>query len=851
MIPILFEKNSTNFTTNGMGRLSDAITCTVTEERNGSYELYMEYPEGGIHEKELETDRIIYARPAVFSSDQPFRIYKITKPLNKRFKVYARHISYDLAYISVMPFGTALSATQALQKMVQYAERMGSFSLGSITVSAAGTFVADVPASFRNMIGGKKGSILDTFGGELEWDGFKIKLLASRGTNRGLTLRYGKNISDISQGKNIDYTVTGITPYYKDGNDKVLTLPEKSVYKSGVSYSTPTRTQILDCGSLIDEQSIRETNPEDTEEQIETRLISAMRTAAQSYANANLSGVPDSTIEVSFVDLGATEEYKDNSALFTQAGICDTVGVYYERLGISVNAKIIKTEYNVLLERFNKLTIGKPKSNLSGKLNDTAKAASDIAAGTQGLVSAVREISSLDALQKALQAQIAAQGYAAAQDATNLNAAKGYADQQDAANLDASKSYTNSKASSTLSSANSYADAKAASALSTAKGYTDTQITTNVNIVKQYADQQAAAAVNTAAQNAAAAIAANSDLITGVDGGYVLINRDVNDKPFEILIMDNPDVSRARKIWRWNQNGLGYSSTGYNGTYKTALSAAGIFNTEFIAANTLSGQTIQAGTLDAGKITTGTLTAALIKTGVLQDAAGINLINMLTGEFSLANGNFFYSVGADYIQLTNKLSIRLAGIPLAGNPFFWYYSADAPSADNGVYYGTRKVAANKITAINDSGAAGQIGPNLNSEVKPKITTLSMVVVQHPYSTTIIGKVRYNNTAPLNFVGNIPPAAVDAPDIGIAVVASYADSASAKYSLALRTYQIGANAYSGTQSWKNGVINTDTAHSVAVPKNKDFVFTITYPSLEIPYDKFLSGQYDKTVRYFGD
>lgn len=570
MIPILFEKTETSFTTNGVGRLSDAISCIVTEERNGAYELEMEYVEGGAHSAEIDIDSIIFAKPAAYSTDQPFRVYKITKPLNRRFKIYARHISYDLANIIVMPCGPYYGASTALAGMAANTTGMEGFTIGTVTASQTGTFIVNAPASFRNWIGGREGSILDIYGGELEWDKKVVKLHQSRGTNRGLTLRYGKNISDISQDQDNGWTVTGLVPFYKDANEVVLTLPEKAVYKSGASYSTPTRLNSLDCQSMIDEQAIREANPDDTEAQIEGKLISAMRTAAQAYADANLTGVPDASIVVSFINLGDTEEYKAEKSLFTQAGLCDTVTVYFERLGIQAQEKIIKTVYNTLLERFESLTIGKTRANLGDKFGSISASVSGSAAATE----------------------------------------------KHAADM---------------------------------------------------AAEREAEAIAAAEANAAAAIATNTALITGVDGGYVRINRDSNGKPYEILIMDNPDIAQAVKLWRWNINGLGYSETGYNGTYTSALSMAGIFNTDFIAANTLSGTKIIAGTLDAGKITTGTLDASLIKTGLLEDYAGKNFINMLTGAFSLCSGNMVYDLNdGDYIQLANNLSLKLNGIPLAG-----------------------------------------------------------------------------------------------------------------------------------------------------------------------------------------
>ena len=47
MIPVLYRANATEFTTFGLGALSDAISCEVTEERNGAFELVMKYPTTG------------------------------------------------------------------------------------------------------------------------------------------------------------------------------------------------------------------------------------------------------------------------------------------------------------------------------------------------------------------------------------------------------------------------------------------------------------------------------------------------------------------------------------------------------------------------------------------------------------------------------------------------------------------------------------------------------------------------------------------------------------------------------------------------------------------------------------
>ena len=572
MTPILFEYNETSFITNGIGRLSDATSCIVTEERNGAYELTLEYPEGGQHANDIEIERIIWAKPAALMDPQPFRIYKITKLLNQLFKVYAHHISYDLNYITVNPCGPYASNLLALQGMVANTNGIGNFVLGTVGSGPTANFEVTEPASFRNWMGGREGSILDVYGGELEWDKFTINLLAARGIDRGLVLRYGKNITDISKEQGIDHTISGVCPFMRAGDGSTITLPQHVVWRSTITQ--PARAISMDFSQYVDEQAIREAHPDETDVQINARLVTALQAAAEAYVANELPASPTDNIEVSFVNLGDTEEYKDMAALFTQAALCDTVTIIYPRLGIQTTAKIIKTEYNVLLERFEKLTIGKARATLGDKLTQISGGAT-----------------------------------------TYIN---------------------------------------------------NTNAQQNASIYKEAAEAEADA-IATAQQNTESAIATNTDLITGVDGGYIRVNRDNTGKPFEILIMDDPDISRAVKVWRWNINGLGYSSSGYNGPYTSALSMAGIFNTDFIAANTLSGTKIQAGTLDAGKITTGTLDAALIKTGLLADYADRNFINMLTGAFSFCNGNMLYNLNdGDYIQLSNNLSLRLNGIPLAG-----------------------------------------------------------------------------------------------------------------------------------------------------------------------------------------
>ena len=72
MIPILYEGNEQSFINNGLGRLSDAISCKVVEERNATYELEMTYPITGAHYNDIQESRIILAQPHEGGLTEPF-----------------------------------------------------------------------------------------------------------------------------------------------------------------------------------------------------------------------------------------------------------------------------------------------------------------------------------------------------------------------------------------------------------------------------------------------------------------------------------------------------------------------------------------------------------------------------------------------------------------------------------------------------------------------------------------------------------------------------------------------------------------------------------------------------------
>lgn len=357
MKPILFSENATNFNTNGLGRLNP-ITCDVTEERNGQYTLEMTILVGSEHADQIAMCSIIVVKPNQSSDKQAFRVYKITKPINGRFKVYAEHISYQLSYIPVMPFSITSSSsacTQTLNGLVSNAAEDCPFSF-STDVTTVASYKQTLPASIRSRLGGVEGSVLDQFGGEYEWDNYDVILHANRGvTTPNVTLRYGKNITDITQEEYISNTITGVVPFWSDTEGtSVVTLTEKVVDSSYASNYPFKRTVPLDCSQAF------ETSPSESE----------LRTYAQSYVNRSGIGIPTVSIQVSFVNLADTLDYKDILTL-QSVNLCDKISVVFENLGIETTAKVVSYVYDCLAEKYKSIEVGSVKTSLAQTITNT------------------------------------------------------------------------------------------------------------------------------------------------------------------------------------------------------------------------------------------------------------------------------------------------------------------------------------------------------------------------------------------------------------------------------------------------------------------------------------------------
>lgn len=546
MLPILYSSitEGTVPSNYGVGVLSDCISATVKEARNGEYELTMEYAAEGIHASDIVPNAVIKAKPNYTDDPQLFRIYKVGKTINGKFTVNAQHISYDLSG-KVITSGTA----DSLGATITLLNAQSGFFVISSDKSVSAPFKVAEPSSVRSWFGGKQGSILDVYGpGEWKYDNFNASFLAARGQDRGVTIRYGKNLTELSQTLDMTNLCSAIIPYYKAQDGTVTTGSEVSTGLAGID-----RKKAVDFSSEVDPESA-------------TPIATQLSTLATAYiANNNFTTIKNS-ITLNFVQMKNLTERVD---------LCDTVHIYFEPLGLTATAKCIETVWDVLADRYTSTKFGDATTNIADTIVATQKEVAGIP----------NEIDH----------------------ATNL--------------------------------------------------------------------------------------------ITGNLGGYVVLHDSNGDgKPDEILIMDNPNITQAVKVWRWNQAGLGYSGTGYAGPFnKLALTNDGM------------------------------IVADQIKTGIISDVAGNSTIDMTNGvatmkDFKAKNSfQFLDENGAEkgYFSYTSAFGTNLILKNQSGDQMIWLLS-DNLGGSIYIYNASTKQTA--VEATVDGNNAGVVYVN-NSSGTDKIDLL--------------------------------------------------------------------------------------------------------------------------------
>lgn len=334
----IYDKKTTkgNFDNNGLGVLSEPISCYITEELNGDYSLELEYAANSKKAQYLEEWNIIKA------DGQLFRIYKVEKNSEGKniIKVWAKHIFYDLAYYFIEEMKAEnCSVKTALQKSL-VGDLIVIYSADSDIITANSICVVEknpVEAIF---------SIINIWGtGELKRDNFEVKILNSIGKDAGVLIAKGKNISGLKFNSDTTSVVTKLYPVGKNG----VKLTEK--YISVPNWDSENYPPF----PIIKKVEFKEAEDEVT-----------LRTLAQE--SANVIGLSKVSIDIDFIELSKTKEYENYKHLQT-VNVGDFVIVRHKDFNIDVKVPVLKIKKDILTCVNSKVELGQPKNSILSQLD--------------------------------------------------------------------------------------------------------------------------------------------------------------------------------------------------------------------------------------------------------------------------------------------------------------------------------------------------------------------------------------------------------------------------------------------------------------------------------------------------
>ena len=378
MIPILFNKDAKT----KIGYLKDCLKCEVTEERNGQYEAVIEYPASGRYFDSITPGAVIKTKPNKNSDNQFFRIYSVSKPINGIITINLQHISYDLSGypINEVLINANTTAQAAINQILLFSNSIiaHSFSVGSCSVTSTHPFKVSC-CSARAALGGVEGSVLDTFGGEYEFDNYTVKLHKNRGKDNNTVIRYGKNMTAMELKLSTENSYTGIFPYVDTDDGRITLSDNNGIINVSNESGVPEKILIIDMSSYFGDN--------------EEKNAANLRTHANAYLAANDINAVEGSLTVEMLDLSQANHPRSFAAL-ENVNLCDTVKIINQAMGVSASMKVIKTVYDSLKERYIKLELGTPSSNFADTIkqvvsNEGFKAVKDAQKAAQAGTSAM------------------------------------------------------------------------------------------------------------------------------------------------------------------------------------------------------------------------------------------------------------------------------------------------------------------------------------------------------------------------------------------------------------------------------------------------------------------------------
>lgn len=348
MIPTIYDKTGNT----KYGELVDCIKGIVIEVRNGLFQAEVQYCLFSPHWDKLIRGNIIIADANDILKNQKFRINKVSKPINGQFTVKAKHISYDMARDIIEGLEIESQSCEYCLNQIFRSSQFSQHFKGHSDIINSQNFKIKETNPF-NAIAGTEGSIIDTFGtgAELLRDNTDIYVLNKRGHDNGVTIEYGKNLTGITLDEDDSSMITRIKGYakYSDENGEeviVYTTPKYIDSPRVLDYETPF-VEAIDFSNNFEDDEIP------TSEKLKELV--------ENYFTDTKCDLPKTNAKISFIPLSKCVGYED---IEDKISLCDTVTIKDYRYNYETKAKVIKTTYNFLTDRYESMEVGEPRSSL-------------------------------------------------------------------------------------------------------------------------------------------------------------------------------------------------------------------------------------------------------------------------------------------------------------------------------------------------------------------------------------------------------------------------------------------------------------------------------------------------------
>lgn len=363
---ILFSENEKDFSTRGLGVLKDIVNPIISETINGIYDMSFFYPLNGKLFDEIKAGRIVFAKGP--KNYQAFRIKSIEKDDSlSGITVHALHISYDLADNFIEDtFIQNKGGDGAIKQLLEKTAIPHNFK-GSSDIQ--GPFSSRIVREnvLAALLGTSENSFLNRAGGQFERDNFNINWLKSVGSDRGVKIKYKKNLVGLKFKEDYRDIITRVMPQGFDS----LFLPEKYIDSPLITeYPTISIRKIK-----FDDIKSKALNKDEKDAMNHEDAINLLRLRAQEFLKK--SDRPKVTADVNFVDLSQTLQYVKYKQL-ESVYIGDTVTIIHGPLDLNFKKQVTSYRYDPIEDRYIFITLGEDTNMISNSINSGTIALSKV-----------------------------------------------------------------------------------------------------------------------------------------------------------------------------------------------------------------------------------------------------------------------------------------------------------------------------------------------------------------------------------------------------------------------------------------------------------------------------------------